>query len=158
MRSLLRITLVALLAACTPGGSGTTGAPSGGQPGNNPLVTTIDINLTEHASIATPYGTSGGFAPAVTTVPVGSHIRFVNSDSFAHTATEISGARLFPATSPFGISATTQSGDSLSGGFSAGALQPGQSSQLIVVDKPGTYLFGCFFHYGAPMRGAIIAQ
>ena len=28
----------------------------------------------------------------------------------------------------------------------------------VLADKPGTYLYGCFFHYTAPMRGAIIAQ
>jgi plastocyanin len=46
----------------------------------------------------------------------------------------------------------------VSGGFSSGAMQAGSSSQSITVDRAGTYLFGCFFHYGAPMRGAIVAQ
>ncbi|HVN70068.1 MAG TPA: plastocyanin/azurin family copper-binding protein [Candidatus Binatia bacterium] len=138
------------LAACTAGGIPTSSGGSGG--------TTIDISLTLYAPTPTPYGTSGGYSPPVTTVPVGSQIHFVNTDSFAHTATLIPNATKFPSGSPFGDSALQQHGNSLSGGFSSGALQPNASSQTIAVDRPGTYLFGCFFHYGAPMRAAIVAQ
>ncbi len=153
-RAVLATFALVLLGGCTPGGT----AATGGGGGSSSLVTTISISLTQYAPTSTQYGTSGGYAPAVTTVPVGSHIRFVNNDSFAHTATAIPGATRFPSSSPFTISATTQHGTTLSGGFSAGALQPGQTSQLILVDKKGTYLFGCFYHYGAPMRAAIVAQ
>lgn len=149
-RRSLAAMICALLAACTAGGVPTS---SGG--GNG---ITIDVNLTLNAPSKTPYGESGGFAPAVTTVPVGSQIRFMNSDSFAHTATLIPNLQQFPSGSPFGISALMQHGDNLSGGFSSGAMQAGSSSQEITVDRAGTYLFGCFFHYGAPMRGAIVAQ
>ncbi len=140
----------AALAACTAGGVPTSSGGGGG--------TTIDVNLTLNAPTKTPYGESGGYAPAITTVPVGTQIRFMNSDSFAHTATLIPNAESFPSGSPFGLSALMQHGDSVSGGFSSGAMQAGSSSQAITVDRPGTYLFGCFFHYGAPMRGAILAQ
>jgi plastocyanin len=85
-------------------------------------------------------------------------VQFVNSDSFAHTATAIPGASTFPASSPFSVSAQQQSGTAISSAWSSGTLQAGQASQLIQIDAPGTYLFGCFFHYGAPMRGAIVAQ
>jgi plastocyanin len=37
-------------------------------------------------------------------------------------------------------------------------IQPDSASQTILADKPGTYLYGCYFHYSAPMRGAIIAR
>ena len=30
--------------------------------------------------------------------------------------------------------------------------------RALTADLPGTYVFGCFFHYGAPMRGVIIVQ
>ncbi len=146
----LSIALLALLGACTAGGVPTTTGGGGG--------VTIDVNLTLHAPSSTPYGQSGGYAPAVTTVAVGSQIRFMNSDGFAHTATLIPNAQTFPSGSPFGISAQQQRGTTLSGGFSSGVLQPGTSSQSITVDRSGTYLFGCFFHYGAPMRAAIVAQ
>ncbi|MFZ0575633.1 MAG: hypothetical protein WA428_06045 [Candidatus Cybelea sp.] len=140
-----------LLAACTAGGIPTS---SGGASG-----VTIDINLTLSQPVQTPYGLSGGFTPAIATVPVGSQFHFTNTDSFAHTGSYLgSQFTQFPAGSPLGQQATHQSGSTLSGGFTSGALQPGSSSQTITADKAGTYLFGCFFHYGAPMRGAIIAQ
>ena len=142
--------LALTLAACTAGGIPTSSGGSGG--------TTIDISLTLYAPTQTPYGQSGGYSPPVTTVSVGSQIHFVNTDSFAHTATLIPNATQFPSGSPFGDSALQQHGSSLSGGFSSGALQPNASSQTIAADQPGTYLFGCFFHYGAPMRAAIVVQ
>jgi len=139
-----------LLGACTAGGVPTSSGGSGG--------VTIDVSLTQFAQTPTPYGTSLGYSPAVTTVSVGTQIHFVNVDSFAHTATEIPGATTFPNGSPFNAGALQQKGTTLSGGFSSGALQPNASSQSITADRPGTYLFGCFFHYGAGMRAAIVAQ
>lgn len=150
--------LAALLAACTPGGSfgssaGSPGAPGGAQ------ITKIDVNLTLHSAPAqTNAGSGAGYAPVQTTVPIGSFVQFVNSDGFAHTATAIPNSSSFPASSPFGVSAQTQTGSAISSSWSSGTLQAGQSSQLIQIDAPGTYLYGCFFHYGAPMRGAIVAQ
>ena len=141
---------LAVLAACTAGGVPTSTGSGGG--------VTIDVNLTLNAPVSTPYGQSGGYSPPVTTVAVGTQIHFTNTDGFAHTATLIPNATTFPSGSPFGISAQQQRGTSLSGGFSSGVLQPGSSSQSITADRAGTYLFGCFFHYGAPMRAAIVAQ
>ncbi|HEV3092622.1 MAG TPA: plastocyanin/azurin family copper-binding protein [Candidatus Cybelea sp.] len=138
------------LAACTAGGVPTNSGAGGG--------TNISINLTLSQPVKTQWGESGGYTPAITNVPVGAQITFTNTDSFAHTATEIPNATQFPAGSPFGISATQQHGNTLSGGFTSGALQAGTTSQTIAVDRAGTYLFGCFFHYGAPMRAAIVAQ
>jgi plastocyanin len=140
-----------LLAACTAGGIPTSSGGAGG--------VTIDINLTLSQPVQTPYGLSGGFTPAIVTVPVGSQFHFTNTDSFAHTGSYLgSQFTQFPAGSPLGQQATHQSGSTLSGGFTSGALQPGSSSQTITADRAGTYLFGCFFHYGAPMRAAIVAQ
>lgn len=139
-----------LLAACTNGGVPSSSGGGGG--------VTINVSLTQYAQTQTPYGTSLGYSPAVTTVSVGTQIHFVNVDSFAHTATAIPGATTFPDTSPFTAKALQQTGTTLSGGFTSGALQPNGSSQNITADRPGTYLFGCFFHYGAGMRAAIVAQ
>lgn len=144
------IAMTLLLAACTNGG---IPSPSGGGGG-----VTINISLTSYQPTKTPYGQSGGYSPAITTVAVGTQIHFVNADSFAHTATMIPNASTFPSGSPFGLSALQQKGNTLSGGFTSGALQPNGSSQTITADRAGTYLFGCFFHYGAPMRAAIVAQ
>ncbi|MBV9409218.1 MAG: hypothetical protein JO164_10385 [Candidatus Eremiobacteraeota bacterium] len=143
--------LLAAVAACTPG------APSAGSAGAGAATTTIDVSLTSSVVTATAYGSAGGFSPQVTTVPVGTTIRFVNVDSFAHTATSISGAT-FPASSPFSASALQLFGNTLSGGFTSGAIAAGASSQTLLADAPGTYLYGCFFHYGAPMRGAIVVH
>lgn len=139
------------VAGCTPGAAV---APSGG---GGPAASTIDINLTVHAAGASPYGTLAGYAAPVTIAAVGSTIRFINSDSFAHTATVIPSST-FPSGSPFTTSAQTQDGATLSGAWSTGILQAGASSQTLLVDQAGTYLYGCFFHYGSPMRGVIVAQ
>ncbi len=98
-----------------------------------------------------------GYSPDVLTVAVGTHVQFVNTDSFAHTATSIAGST-FPAASPFDGSALTASGSALSAGWSSGTLQAGAASPVFTADQPGTYLFGCFFHYGHPMRGEIVVQ
>jgi plastocyanin len=81
----------------------------------------------------------------------------VNIDSFAHTASSFDGAA-FPAGSPLGGSALNTSGGRLSAAWTSGNLAAGASSQLLLADKAGTYLYGCFYHYGAPMRGAIVVQ
>jgi plastocyanin len=143
--------LTCLAVACTAGG---IPVPSGGGGG-----VTINVSLSQFGTKQTPYGQSGGFSPAITTVSVGTQLHFINVDNFCcHTATLIPGATSFPNDPHFTLKATQQSGSTLSGGFTSGALQPGSSSQTITADQPGTYLYGCFFHYGAPMRAAIVAQ
>lgn len=147
----LPLLFCAALAGCTPG------APSAGTGSGAAASTTVDVSLTSSVVATTPFGTSGGFAPAVVDVAVGTTIRFVNVDSFAHTATSLSGTS-FPATSPFDAAAQLMAGGTLSGGWSTGTLGAGNGSQVLLADKPGTYLYGCFFHYTAPMRGAIVVH
>jgi plastocyanin len=141
------------LTACTDGAPGSMSTSAAG-------VTTIDVSLTAFAASAIAAGASGGYAPAQTIVPVGTQIRFVNQDSFAHTASAVGGTAFAPS-SPLTASALTPSGSGtpLSGGvWSSGNLAAGASSPVFVADAPGTYLFGCFYHYGAPMRGAIVVR
>jgi plastocyanin len=151
MRWATSLCIAAVATACTPGGLASSASGSGGQ-------VTIDVNLTLHPAVSTFAGESGGYAPPVTTVAVGTTIDFTNSDSFAHTATLIPGAATFPSGSSFSTTALTQKGSAVSRYWSTGALQPGASSQTITIDAPGTFIYGCFFHYGAPMRGAIVAH
>ncbi|HEV2741024.1 MAG TPA: plastocyanin/azurin family copper-binding protein [Candidatus Elarobacter sp.] len=152
MRSpLLSLLLIAAAAGCT------NGAPPAGAANAAAATTTIDVSLTSAPAGATAYGSGGGFAPLVTNVAVGTTVRFLNVDSFGHTATSLSGTT-FPAASPFDGSAQNGSGSTLSGGWSSGTLGAGAGSQVLLADKPGTYLYGCFFHYGAPMRGAIVVK
>ena len=153
MRNKLRLTsalALAFLTSCTNGGTPVSTGGSGG--------ITITVNLTLNQPQPTPYGLSAGYAPPVTTVAVGSLIRFTNTDSFTHTATLIPNVTKFPNGSPFTAKALQQTGNNLSGGFTSGALNAGTSSQTITADRAGTYFFGCFFHYGAGMRGVIVAQ
>ena len=152
-RRVVEALVLLCLAGCTPGAA--VLAPTAGTGGSAKIV---DVNLTLHGATQTLAGTSGGYAPPSITVAVGTAIVFTNSDGFAHTATLIPNAMSFPAGTPFSSSAQAQSGSSASGGFSSGTLQAGQTSQRIVIDRAGTYLYGCFFHYGAPMRGTIVAQ
>ncbi len=110
-------------------------------------------------NVARP-GQSAGYAPAQLSVPVGTQIRFVNTDSFAHTASAVAGTT-FPASSPL----TAQRAHTVRERhvdrrrtWSSGNLAAGASSPVFVADRPGTYLFGCFYHYGAPMRAAIVVH
>ena len=141
------------LAACTPGAPPASG-------GGAAAATLIDVSLTGSSVVATAYGTSGGFQPAVTDVSVGTMVQFINRDApgFTHTTTSLGSAAAFPASSPFTAAALSVSGTKLSAGFSSGALAPGASSQPLVADVAGTYLYGCFFHYGSPMRAAIVVH
>ncbi|HTV73890.1 MAG TPA: plastocyanin/azurin family copper-binding protein [Candidatus Acidoferrales bacterium] len=143
------ILLAFFCASCTPGASGAGGAPTTG------AAKTIDVSLTAFAAAQTSAG--AGYSPLMLTVPVGTTLRFVNTDGFAHTATKIGGTS-FPGPYPFTSGALTQTGSALSGAWSTGALNAGAASQTFIADQPGTYIFGCFFHYEAPMRGVIIVQ
>jgi plastocyanin len=146
-------------AACTPNGIGVVSGGGGGGGATH----VVDVNLTLNGTTSTPYGESGAYKPAVLNVAVGDFIVFKNSDGFAHTSTSVpvgdtNNETQFPAKYPFSSAALNQTGSTLSGGWSSGALQAGSTSQTITADKPGTYLYGCFFHYGSPMRGAIVAK
>lgn len=149
---LIALAIVAVQ-GCTPGGV-MSSAPSGG--GSNGAPAIVNASLSAFPAAPTSAGLGGGFSPLTSTLAVGSTVRFVNADSFAHTASAIPGST-FPASSPLGASAQTSFGTLISGSWSSGTLQAGTASQVLTVDKPGTYLFGCFFHYGAPMRGQIVA-
>jgi plastocyanin len=158
----LRLAALAFaLTACTPNGLSVGGGGGGG--GSTHVV---DLNLTNAVVAATPYGTSAAYTPPVLTVAVGDSIVFKNTDSFNHTSTSIPASKSnnekqFPSAYPFTGTALTQSGATLSGGWSSGAIQAGATSQTILADKAGTYLYGCFYHYGAVpthMRGAIVVH
>ena len=156
MRRLLILCPLFYVAACTPGSFATVGG--GGSDGTTfANVKSIDVDLTKDPAGTTPAGTAAGFSPVTTSAAVGDGIRFTNSDGFAHTATSISGAT-FPSAYPFDGSALTGRGSTLSGGFSSGSLAAGATSQTLLADRAGSYLFGCFYHYGSPMRAEIVVH
>ena len=111
MKRLFGALALVLAAGCTPGGIPTSA-------GGGAASVVIDVNLTNHGqSGSTPGGPGRGYAPLVTTVAVGTTLRFTNSDGFTHTATSIPGS-VFPP-NPFNIGAETQTGHNLSGGWSS---------------------------------------
>jgi plastocyanin len=145
--------IVLALTGCTPGAP-----PAGTGTAAIAATTTIDVSLSTLTVTATQFGSAGGFTPPVTDVTVGSTIRFINADAATpHTSTSLSGSS-FPASSPFGANALSASGTTLSGGWSTGTLGGGNGSQILLADKAGTYLYGCAYHYGTPMRGAIVVH
>jgi len=157
MRWFALVSAAMLATACTPGGTG--GTASGGVLGSTGSVVRIDVSLTLYPAVQTPAGSALGYSPEITNVNVGDSIVFVNQDDFGNTATLIPGASTFPSLSPLTVSATSQSGNTLSQPWSSGALtQTGATSQPIAVDKAGVYLYGCFYHYDGRMRGEIVAQ
>ncbi len=155
MRRLVAALLVWAVASCTPGGV----TPAGGSNQNVSNVVTIDVSLSAFGAQQTPAGLALGFSPDVSSVPVGSGVRFVNVDNTVHTASMVVGTT-FPQASPLGFSATSPSSVNTvsSQGWSSGSLQAGQTSQVFLVDRPGVYLYGCFYHYSGMMRGEIDAQ
>lgn len=144
----------ALLTACTPNGVLVTN----GGGGNVANVTRINVSISAFGQVSTPAGPALGFSPEITNVTVGSGVQFVNVDNTSHTATAIAGATSFPAVSPFTFSATQPASAPISGKWSAGTMQAGTSSAVFAINQPGTYLYGCFFHYSGGMRGVIIAK
>jgi plastocyanin len=139
---LLALALAIALHGCT------FGAPSATSAIATVGAQTISVNLTSFFT---------GYSPDVLTVTTGTRVQFVNTDSFAHTATSIAGTA-FPDASPFDGTALNASGSALSSAWGSGNLVAGAASPVFVADTPGTYLFGCFYHYSHPMRGQIVVR
>jgi plastocyanin len=150
VRLVARLLLFAL-AGCT------SGAPPAGGGSSAAATTVIDVSLTSSPVVATAYGSSTGYAPAVASVSLGTTIQFVNRDTFAHTATSVHGAT-FPVDPGFTSGALNPSGTRLSTGWTSGNLAAAAVSPPVLADVAGTYLYGCFYHYGGGMHGAIIVH
>jgi plastocyanin len=143
-----RLAAVALALVLPTGGALAASAPA-----------QINLSLDRYTKIAhLAAGDSVGVAPPVLTVHVGDAIVFVNDDAGAHhTATGLPGATRFSeprwsdaVLKPLGTIGPDQ--------WSTGDLAPGAKSAPMLASVAGTYLYGCFFHYSAGMRGAIVVQ
>jgi len=119
----------------------------------------INLSLDRYAKVAhLAEGDSVGIAPPVVTVHVGDAIVFVNDDATAHhTATGLPGATRF-SEPRWSAAALKPSGSLGPAAWSTGDIAPGAKSAVMVASTPGTFLYGCFFHYSAGMRGEIIVQ
>ena len=153
-RGLILACLMTMLVACTPGAP----SPPGGSQALVPGAVVIQVSLIKYQPQQTKYGTVAGYDNADLTVPVGAVVQFHNQDSFTHTASSV-GTNGFPSGSPLTDKARTPSGSDLSqADWSSGDLGPDGYSQPFKASTPGTYFYGCFFHYNTPMRGVITVQ
>jgi plastocyanin len=124
---------------------------------SDPVV--VNLSLSKYASVQTiEAGSIVGVHPGLVRLHVGDRIVFVNDDSAHHTATSLLNAATFVDDPRWTDDALHQTGAIGQGFWSTGDLAPGQRSNPIVARKAGTYLFGCFFDYGAGMRGEIVVE
>ena len=118
----------------------------------------IQVSLINYGPKQSANGVVAGYNSDNLTVPVGTVIQFHNQDTFTHTASSL-GTNGFPKGDPLTTQARTRSGSDLAqAGWSTGDLNPDAYSQPITASTPGTYYYGCFFHYQTPMRGWITVQ
>lgn len=141
-----------VLAGCTPGAPG---APNSGQQAAAGVL--VGESIFKYGQTSSQFGAVGGFNPELIVVARGTTLQFHNEDSFNHTASRINSAS-FPGGNPIPNAALKSSGtDVANPAWSSGVLTGGAFSQVLTTNSPGTYLFGCFYHYPI-MRGAIIVQ
>jgi plastocyanin len=132
-------------------------ASAAGQTGGG--VVTVNLSLTKYSAVEKiDAGSMAGVRPGVVHVRVGDRVVFVNDDSDHHTATALVNAVSFVDDPRWTDDALHASGEIGPRFWSTGDLAPGQKSAALVARKAGTYLFGCFFDYGAGMRGEIVVE
>jgi plastocyanin len=123
---------------------------------SSPVVITLSLDRFSKVTHLDA-GDSVGVSPAAVHVHVGDTIVFVNGDRVAHhTATGLPSTRF--SEPRWTQAALTQSGTIGSPGWSTGELVPGARSTPMAASATGTYLYGCFFHYSAGMRGEIVVE
>ena len=129
-------------------------------PSAQPQVVYLNFSF---ARANSTYGTLAFYAPIASataaepiTAVAGSHLLFINSDTSPHTASGL-GSAGFPA------SFTNANGPAASGStvdasaWSTGTLSPGGTSTPFTLGPPGTYYFGCYYHYSLPMQDVIVS-
>ncbi|MBC5806126.1 MAG: hypothetical protein DLM53_09215 [Candidatus Eremiobacter antarcticus] len=139
--------------ACTPGAAT---APSNGSASASGAVV-VAVSLIKYGQATSSFGAVGGYSPAVIVVARGTPVQFRNDDTFAHTASGL-GSAAFPQTNPLGTAAQSLHGSDVSQpDWSTGNLGAGALSAPLNTSQPGTYFFGCFYHYPT-MRGVIVVR
>jgi len=161
LAALAMLTLVtnALTSPANADSSAASAAYAAPDAGAGSVSVVVSLNLTKYGSVQTiDAGQSVGVRPGIVRVHVGDSIVFVNDDTDHHTATALVGATSFVDDPRWTDDALKSTGSIGPGFWSTGDLAPGQRSAPIVAKAAGTYLFGCFFDYGAGMRGEIVVQ
>ena len=119
----------------------------------------VSLSLSKYTAVRSIDGGSAvGVRPEVVRVHVGDRIVFVNDDGDHHTATALVAAATFVDDPRWTDDALHATGEIGPGFWSTGDLAPGQRSAPMVARKAGTFLYGCFFDYGAGMRGEIVVE
>ena len=123
---------------------------------SSPTIVTLSLDRYQKVTHLDA-GDSVGIAPALVHVHVGDTIVFVNADPVAHhTATGLPSTRF---SEPRWTQAALAQGGSIGGqAWSTGDLAPGARSAPVAASTAGTFLYGCFFHYSAGMRGEIVVE
>lgn len=155
MKYLIRILTVASLISISGCTAGAPPAPNGSVQSGSVV---IHLSLGKFGG-QSQYGPIGGYSPNPLVVTRGSVIQFFNDDNFGHTASSV-GTSGFPQNGPGGGALSPSGHDLTTQNWSTGDLPGGTASQTFTASTPGTYFYGCFFHYGfqTPMRGVIIVQ
>ncbi|MFI5388900.1 MAG: hypothetical protein ACHQY2_04200 [Candidatus Eremiobacterales bacterium] len=133
--------------------------PHQSQDQGNGTTVVVSLSLSKYTAVkAIDAGSTVGVKPDVIRVHVGDSVVFVNDDTDHHTATSLLNAATFVDDPRWTDDALRPNGEIGPGFWSTGDLSPGQRSAPLIARKPGTYLFGCFFDYGAGMRGEIVVE
>ncbi|MGB6522025.1 MAG: hypothetical protein WBE83_09665 [Candidatus Cybelea sp.] len=168
----------ATLAACAGGGS-----PTGASGANTVLLPSYNKNVAVFATL--PKDTIGEELPSeglgsindshwkailggftqtsfsqALGFPTGTKITLENlSKNISHTMDVVKKIKKAPAKFPASPSLPTSArgGGVLGPKFASGVLTPGKSV-TVSLSKPGTYLFGCAFHYQDGMRDVIVVK
>jgi plastocyanin len=153
-----RAWLLAAVAVCTIATSLPSAVCAAGSDGGSDAAV-VSLSLSKYGNVQTiGAGTTAGVRPGILTVHVGDRVVFVNDDTDHHTATSLVGAGAFVDDPRWTDDALHAVGEIGPGFWSTGDLAPGQRSAPLVAKRPGTYLYGCFFDYGAGMRGEIVVE
>jgi len=147
---------LALAVMCITGTS-LVAAPRARADSSGPVI--VSLSLSKYGTVQTiDAGKSAGVRPEVVRLHVGDSVVFVNDDTDHHTATALVGSTSFIDDPRWTDDALHATGAIGSGFWSTGDLAPGQRSAPLVAKKAGTFLYGCFFDYGAGMRGEIVVS
>jgi plastocyanin len=153
LRALARVAVALALGVCALVLAATDAQARDGDP------TIVSLSLSKYTSVqAIEAGSTVGVRPGLVRVHVGDRVVFVNDDTDHHTATALLNAATFVDDPRWTDEALHAAGAIGAGFWSTGDLAPVQKSQPLVAKKAGTFLFGCFFDYGAGMRGEIIVE
>src|SRR5690242_19359956 len=153
------VAAAAVLAAAPAAAHAAKPHPSQNQDQANGSSVVVSLSLSKYTAVRSiDAGSTVGVKPDIIRLRVGDSVVFVNDDTDHHTATSLLSAASFVDDPRWTDDALRATGEIGPGFWSTGDLSPGQRSAPLVARKPGTYLFGCFFDYGAGMRGEIVVE